>query len=216
MKKAIITLTFAIAAVFASALTPEQMSFRAYNGLNGPVKELITGRTPIILDSVGLRYGESSVDTAAFLPNGELEFLSEKWHSTYTDSTRRLEYDEEVDEEEVFVHGFYVCHTFIFDRKGRLVKTDRRNPNFYPFSISEFFYSGDDMAPSVERGAVVNPYSTYEYTTTYKYVEFDSHGNWTKAYCSDVKTWNTPYNPSGEGYGEEYENYVVSRAITYY
>lgn len=211
MKRAIITLTLAIVAVSASALTPEQMSFRAYNGLYGPVKELITAWTPIVLDSVGLRYRESSFDTVSFLPNGELEFLSKKWHSTYTDSTRCLECDEEV-----FTPGFYACHTFVFDQKGRLRKTDRRNPNFFPFSISEFFYPGDDMAPSVERVAVVSPYSTYEYTTAYKYVEFDSHGNWTKVYCSNVKTWNTPYNPIGDGEGEEYESYVLSRTITYY
>lgn len=174
MKKIIITLALAVVAVAsASALTPKQMNGRACEGLVGPVKTVkYDGGSTTTFNSAGqivsVKYDSDTYtykyQTATSYTTGQ----GEKYRITYTATTRS----------DLQPYGEKFGYVYTFDSKGRIVK-ERSDIDFF-VTETQYFYKGDSKVPyrvtyhSGEGGYV------YESDFYYEYLQFDSHGNWTK------------------------------------
>ena len=266
MKKAIITLTLAIVAVFASALTPEQMNDRACQNLVGPVKKVVTTRKntyyrnklnpSATLNEIAWWNGTT---TMRFNRAGYLlwEIYRDGDSTLYTDRTAR----------QYLMRTGYQCRDSFemhidYGKQSRL-DTDTSDtsgasieytftPWGLPLTMRECIDASWGYKNIYEKSVGRFPAAAYMYgsdvsftVVKYRYLAFDSHGNWTKrkveintgggnTYFNDrwelhVTTWNDDgeprllftikdplHDPRTKRYYIETIRYTETRTITYY
>lgn len=196
----------------ASALTNVQINECECMGFKGPVKSVV-----IIEERHNLNPFITSVDTSDTIT---LEFdsagiLIEDYHTpviTSTDSSfvKNFGYalvDNTDDDGLPVIDTVYVYDAYRLDGQRRVAYEEHQYDAYQFYSETYNYDEGAEYPRSIfTNGGYL--YLNYTRNTGFCYTEFDSHGNWTKAYSYTTGT--------GFEIGTHSSNAVITRTITYY
>lgn len=201
MKKLIIILNIlALSVISVSALTPKQMNGRACYGLYGPVKTV--------------KYSSGYVayfsNTGQFLGWGSkyIKYTSANSYTMHGSDVYKVRYTatSRIDQQPT---GEKFKIVYKFDAKGRIIEMDS-NVEFYNNTV-KYYYKGNSKYPyrvvsDGEEGGESN-----DNDCQYEYLEFDSHGNWTKRKRKGIKLEVFHDDPEVQN-----ASGIETRTITYY
>ena len=204
--KAIIIFSLVLTAASAHALTPEQMTDRACMGLLGPVKSVTIVESRVDFDSGFAQAAPHDSTTITFSADSTIvpQYDTDGVVTVeYTDST--VTYITRYDTDGI-------CYddeaTYLFDAKGRVIADTKSE--WSTFESNSYSYIGDSLSPAIVSSEVVCGLTNVDTTSGYVYTEFDSHGNWIKAYRFTVIFHQDPAGECTYTHGE-----ALTRIITY-
>lgn len=217
MNKTILTIILALATAFsASALTPEQMNDRACHNLVGPVKKVATTRKNT--------YYRNKLDPSATLKdiawwNGTTTMRFNRagyllWE-IYRDGDSTL-YTDRTARQYLMRTGYHSRDSFEMHidygkRSRRDADTSGTSIEYtftpwgLPLTMSESIHASWGYKNIYEKSVGRFPVASYEYgsdvsftVVKYRYLAFDSHGNWTKRKVEINISANTCFNDRWE------------------
>lgn len=170
MKKFILVISaLLLLVVSAAALTPKQMDGRACHGLFGPVKRVTYDSGYVAyFSNTGQFLGWDSQYIKYKTATSYVKHGSSVYNVRYTATTR-------TDQQPT---GEKFKTVYKFDTKGRIVEMFS-NEDFYNQSY-RYYYKGNSKYPYRETFGGGEGGEVSDNDLQYEYLEFDSHGNWTK------------------------------------